>query len=99
MKAPTPNDVCAFLTQYLNVKLCELGMVPMESLSDECDLLVSGVIDSLGFVEMITAAGEYFSHEIDLTSLDPEKMTVTGYLTAFIVRQLSESSGQAAVKS
>jgi acyl carrier protein len=99
MRALTPNDVCAFLTQYLNVKLCELGKGPVESLSDECDLLVSGVVDSLGFVEMIAAAGEYFSHEIDLTSLDPEKMTVTGYLSAFIARQLSERSEQAVVQS
>jgi acyl carrier protein len=99
MRAVTPNDVCAFLTQYVNVKLCELGKVPIESLSDECDLLVSGVIDSLGFVELITAAGDHFAHEIDLTSLDPEKMTVTGYLSAFIARQVSEHSGQAAVQS
>ncbi len=95
MTAETPSDVHAFLTRYLNERLREQGRVPPEAYRDDYDLLLSGVVDSLGFVEMITAAGAHFSREIDLSDLDPEEMTVIGHLSAFIAGQLGQQHGEA----
>jgi acyl carrier protein len=99
MSAPTPNDVRGFLTHYLNGKLIALGRRPLESVPDEYDLLLSGAVDSLGFVEMITATSAHFSREFDLTGLDPEKMTVIGHLCAFISGQFGEHAEEAAAQS
>lgn len=95
MSAGTPNDVHVFLTRYLNERLREQGRVPPEAYGDDYDLLLSGVVDSLGFVEMIAAAGAHFSREIDLSDLDPERMTVIGQLSAFIAGQLGQQHEEA----
>ncbi len=95
MSAAMPSDVHAFLTRYLNERLREQRRVPPEAYGDDYDLLLSGVVDSLGFVEMIAAAGEHFSREIDLSDLDPEKMTVIGHLSIFIAGQLGQQHEEA----
>src|SRR5437762_982190 len=50
---------------------------------DSCDLLLSGVIDSLGLVELMTALQERCGREIDFDALDPEQMTKVGPLCDF----------------
>jgi acyl carrier protein len=98
MSAGTPSDVHAFLTRYLNERLREQGRAPLEAYGDDYDLLLSGVVDSLGFVEMIAAAGAHFSREIDLSELDPEKMTVIGHLSAFIAGQQGQQREEAVAR-
>jgi acyl carrier protein len=99
MSAATPSDVRAFLTRYLDERLREQGRVLPDVYREDYDLLLSGVVDSLGFIEMIAAAAEHFSCEIDLTALDPEKMTVIGHLSAFIARQLRQQHEEVAAQS
>jgi acyl carrier protein len=99
MSAVTRSDVHAFLARYLDERLREQGRISPESYSADYDLLLSGVVDSLGFVEMIAATAEHFSREIDLTSLDPEKMTIIGHLSVFIAGQLGQEHEEAAVQS
>jgi acyl carrier protein len=99
MSAAMRSDVHAFLTRYLDERLREQGRAPPEAYSADYDLLLAGVIDSLGFVELIAATGAHFSRDIDLTGLDPEKMTVIGHLSGFIAGQLGEQHEEAAVQS
>jgi acyl carrier protein len=88
VNSATPDDVRVFVADFLNHKLENRGQGPLSDLPDEYDVLLAGVLDSLGFVEMMMAAGEHFVGEIDFESLDPEKMTIVGPLCVFLSEQL-----------
>ncbi|GKQ50329.1 acyl carrier protein [Bradyrhizobium sp. Ce-3] len=88
MNGPTPDDVRSFFGAFLNRKLEDRGQRPLRDLPDDYDLLLSGALDSLGFVEMMMAAGEHFDREIDFENLDPEQMTLIGALCQFVSAQL-----------
>jgi acyl carrier protein len=85
----TRDDVYTFLTDFLNRKLKEQRREPLRAPGDDYDILLSGVIDSLGFAELITAVGEHFGREIDLGGIDPEKMTTIGPLCVYVSEQFS----------
>ena len=91
MNGPTPDDVRVFVADFLNQKLKDREKVPLSDLPDDYDVLQSGMLDSLAFVEMMMAAGEHFVGEIDFESLDPEKMTIVGPLCLFVSEQLRRS--------
>ena len=88
MNSPTPDHVRIFVADFLNRKLKDCGQGPLNDLPDDYDVLLSGVLDSLSFVEMMMAAGEHFVGEIDFENLDPEKMTIVGPLCMFVSEQL-----------
>jgi acyl carrier protein len=90
MNSPTPDNVRIFVADFLNRKLKDRGQGPLHDLPDDYDVLLSGVLDSLAFVEMMMAAGEHFVGEIDFENLDPEKMTLVGPLCLFVSEQLTE---------
>ena len=88
MNGPTPDDDRASFGTFLNRKLRDRGQRPLGELPDDYDLLLSGALDSLAFVEMMMAAGEHFSRDIDFEDLDPERMTLIGPLCLFVAEQL-----------
>ena len=90
MNRPTPDNVRVFVADFLNRKLRDRGQGPLNDLPDDYDVLLSGVLDSLAFVEMMMAAGEHFVGEIDFENLDPEKMTIIGPLCLFVSEQLMQ---------
>jgi acyl carrier protein len=90
VSGPTPNDVRIFVTAFLNQRLKEQARGPIKNLADDYDLLLAGLLDSLAFVEMLTATREHFDGEVDFEGLDPEKLTVVGPLCAFVSEQLRE---------
>lgn len=92
MNRPTPDHVRVFVADFLNRKLRDRGQGPLNDLPDDYDVLLSGVLDSLAFVEMMMAAGEHFVGEIDFENLDPEKMTIIGPLCLFVSEQLMQRS-------
>ena len=92
MNNATPDNVRLFVADFLNRKLKDRGQGPLSNLPDDYDVLMSGAMDSLAFVEMMMAAGEHFAGEIDFESLDPEKMTVVGPLCIFVSEQLRNRS-------
>ena len=93
MKGPTPDDVRIFFGAFLNRKLKDRGQRQLGDLPDDYDLLESGALDSLAFVEMMMAAGEHFARDIDFESLDPERMTLVGPLCLFVSEQLGTHPG------
>lgn len=92
MAAYTEADVREFLLEFLAGKLKERGSQLPEDVPDNCNLLLSGYLDSLGFVELITAAQERFRREIDFDRLDPDKMAIFGSLSDFISEQLANQT-------
>ena len=90
MSVVTPTDVRAFLTDHIRQQRHVAGRGPVEDLPEDCDLMLSGVIDSLGLLELVTALSEHFGQEISFETLDPEHMTVVGPLCSFVAEQLSQ---------
>jgi acyl carrier protein len=84
------EDVRVFLRNYLIQESRMQGLDLPVDLPDDCDLLLSGFIDSLGLLELVTAIDGYFGREIDCEALDPEHMTVVGPLCRFVSEQLRE---------
>lgn len=89
MTAYTKEDVRDFLLKFLAGKLKERGNELPEDVPNNCNLLLSGYLDSLGFVELMAAAQDRFEREIDFDRLDPDKMVVFGSLSEFVSQQLA----------
>ena len=77
MRATTVKDVRMFLESYLTEKLREQGRDMPVDLPDDCDLLLSGIIDSVGLLELIGAVQKFCHREIDFEGLDAESMRIT----------------------
>jgi acyl carrier protein len=89
MRAVTPKDVQAFLQEYLDRELKANGRGTCGDLSEDCDLLLTGLIDSLGLLELVTALAEHLGREIAFDDLEPEQMTIVGPLCRFVAHQMS----------
>ena len=75
----TRDDLRGFIMARLEQVAGEKGLTlgPVEETSD---LLALGVLDSLGFVQMLMAMEGEFGLEMDLAELDPEEFTTLGGL-------------------
>jgi acyl carrier protein len=91
MNTVTMNDIQSFLQDYVGKTMREQGREVPPALADECDLLLSGYVDSLGLLELMTALQDHFGREIDFEQLDPEQMTIVGPLKKFVAEQLAKS--------
>jgi len=91
MNAVTPDAVQDFLREYLAKSLRGQGREVPPDLSDDCDLLLSGYVDSLGLLELMTAIQDHFGREIDFDDLDAEQMTIVGPLKRFVAEKLAKA--------
>ena len=96
MNEVTSNTVREFLLTKYSDPIKALGRDPT-SIADDFDFLLSGVIDSFGILEMISAIEEEFQIELDLAALDAEQITVIGPLSRYVAergcsRKLPDSS-------
>lgn len=57
------------------------------SLSDETDLRAAGLVDSLGFVQLLAKLERELGAPIDLGNLEPERLTNLGALSRYIAEQ------------
>jgi acyl carrier protein len=79
-------DVRAFLLHRLSGELSALGFAP-DDVDDDFDLLVHGVLDSLGLLELVVAIDERFEIETDFESIDAEQLGVVGPFSRYIAEQ------------
>ena len=91
MNAVTPDVVQDFLREYVTKYLHSQGREVPAELSDDCDLLLSGYVDSLGLLELMTAIQDHFGREIDFDELDAEQMTIVGPLKRFVAEKLAKA--------
>jgi acyl carrier protein len=83
------EQIRAFLQQYILEKSIAGGKEKPGELADDCDLLLSGMIDSLGLLDLMTAIQQHCHQEIDFEALDPEQLTVVGPLCRYVSEQLA----------
>lgn len=81
--SPSVADVRAFVLAELDGSLREGGFDPAD-VGDDFDFLTTGVIDSLGVIEMIAAVNDHFGLDIDFEELDPEGLTVLGPFARYV---------------
>ena len=84
------EELRVFLRDYLANRPASQGRDFPKDLSDDCDLLLSGMVDSLGLLELMTALQGYCGREFDFDALDPEQMTVVGPLCNFVASQMAK---------
>jgi acyl carrier protein len=89
MNEASSEQIRTFLQQYILEKSRAGGKGVPGELADDCDLLLSGMIDSLGLLDLMTAIQEHCQREIDFEALDPEQLTVVGPLCRYVSEQLA----------
>jgi acyl carrier protein len=83
IKDVTPDNVRGFLlTRYYEPIIAM--QLSLTEIPDDFDLLLSGVIDSFGILEMISAIEDEFQIQLDLALLDAEDITRIGPLARYI---------------
>jgi acyl carrier protein len=83
------EQIRTFLQQYILEKSVAGGKEKPGELADDCDLLLSGMIDSLGLLDLMSAIQQHCQREIDFEDLDPEQLTVVGPLCRYVSQQLA----------
>lgn len=83
MSAVTAEEVRAVVLDELAEPIAGLGVAP-EEMPDDFDLLTSGLIDSLGLMELIASVNERLGLDIDYEDLDPEGLTVLGTFSGYV---------------
>lgn len=86
------DDVRAFIAEYLAEQLRFEGREGPGELSDDDDLLLAGMIDSLGLLELLNALVEFSGRELDFEALGPEEITIVGPLSRLVAEQASTPS-------
>ena len=68
----------------------------VEAPSVDADLLTSGLVDSLGLVELCAALEEQFHIRVGLEDLDPEHFRSVERIASFVCRRAAGPDGGAA---
>ena len=71
--------------------LAQGKMESMQNIKEEINLVGSGLIDSLGFLEMVSAIEKEFRFEFDFSDLDPAEFTTLKGFVFQATRSLSKS--------
>ena len=80
----TPHELRSNIVQILTERVARMGMSPSD-LTDDLDLVRSGLLDSLAFIDLVTALEKVAGIELDLdAALDrPDATTIAGLKNLF----------------
>jgi acyl carrier protein len=90
MRTFSASEIRVFVVGVIEEQLAMKGY-PLEDVSDDFDLLTSGVIDSLSFLELTVALQEEFDVELDFDEIDPEQFSIIGPLCQYITCKKKEA--------
>lgn len=93
-RPPRFDEVRGLILAACGPALADFG-ITAEAAPGDLDLRGSGMIDSLGFVEVIVELEETLGIELDLEDMDPEQITVLDPLTSYVAGQLQAKAGAA----
>lgn len=79
----TSTDIQQYLLRHFKTEIADLGLDP-STLPPEFDFLETGVVDSLGILDMISSIEQQFAITVDLEGLDAEQLTILGPLCDYI---------------
>lgn len=84
----TADDVQQFILGRIDDPLRAKGLANAE-VPFTFDLLLEGVIDSFGIVELIAALEERYELEFDFDELAPDDLTRIGPLSSYVAAKLN----------
>jgi acyl carrier protein len=84
----TAAEVQQFILGRIDDPLQAKGLAAAD-VPSSFDLLLEGVIDSFGIVELISALEERYGLEFDLDELAPDDLTRIGPLSSYVARKLN----------
>jgi acyl carrier protein len=82
MAGPDSESVKLLIVSILERQSARV--VPAADMADDFNVFAEGMVDSLGFVEMIAELESRLATEIDLGDLDPDDLGVLGPLSRYI---------------
>jgi len=85
---PTLDDVRSFILAGVAEGLAAKQLDP-DALPDSFDLLVEGVIDSFGILELVVQIEDRFGAELDFAEIDPDELTRIGPLSRYVQARLA----------
>jgi acyl carrier protein len=89
MTRTTAEAVHELILERLDEQLAAKGLTPSD-VPPSFDLLLEGVIDSFGVVEIIMLIEERFGIEFDFDELPADDLTRIGPLSQYVERKSSE---------
>jgi acyl carrier protein len=84
------EDVKVLIASCLEPALSPLGLAA-GSIPDDFDMRAEGVVDSLGFVQLLATIEQRLGIAIDLADLDPAALTTVGPLSRHIADATASS--------
>jgi acyl carrier protein len=90
MESGIAEDARELILAHVEEQLAATGLTPSE-VPPSFDLLLEGVIDSFGVVELILMLEQRFAFQFDFDELDAEDITRVGPLTEYVGRKASTS--------
>jgi acyl carrier protein len=92
MSAVRAEDVRRFIISHLGDSFKENG-VAESSITDDYDLMKTGIIDSIGLIQLISAIEERFNIEVDFEDMDTEYITVIGPVCRYVEERAKSRNG------
>jgi acyl carrier protein len=86
--ATNPAEVQQFILGRIDDPLQAKGL-GADDVPGSFDLLLEGVIDSFGIVELISALEERYGFEFDFDELAPDDLTRIGPLSSYVALKLN----------
>lgn len=83
MSVVTADEVREFIVSHLANSFKENNLVERD-ITDDFDLKDRGIIDSIGYLQLIAAIEEHFGIEIDFDDMNAENLTVIGSMSRYI---------------
>ena len=93
MTAGIDDPMRALVLSCLEDPISSLGLSP-DALPDDFDMLAEGVIDSLGFIKLITEIETRLGFAIGFDDLDPDQLTVLGPLCRYLTEKRAQIAAQ-----
>jgi acyl carrier protein len=80
----SPADIRTLIRSLLEQRFLLAGISPAEEIDDSFDLFESGVLDSLGFVELLVALEDRLGITLDTSSLSTSEISNFSAFSAFV---------------
>lgn len=90
MASRITDDARDLILAHVDEQLVAKGLTPSD-VPWTFDLLLEGVIDSFGVVELITMLEQRFAFEFDFDELEADDLTRVGPLTDYVGRKARSS--------
>lgn len=83
MSVVVAGEVRGFILAHLAGSIQE-NEIPEGEITEDFDLMERGIIDSIGFIHLVSAIEEHFGIEVDFEDMDTEVLTILGSICRYI---------------